>query len=75
MTTERIEFTYRAYVEQLKQVGNNKPSWVANHLRNDCMYQSESAFKTMEELGFKTFTEDCWLQAAEMILNNDKIEI
>lgn len=90
MTIEKIQFTHQAYIECIKlstyhfvpvfaiQRGTLKGCWeklIGDMLKAGCMNQNPAAFKTMEELGFEVFTDDCWTQAGEMILSNEKIEV
>ena len=73
LTIEPIKFTYTAYVEWIKRTKNVRD--IAASLRYDCSNASPAAFMTMEELGFIVFTPDCWMTAANMIVNNKIIEI
>lgn len=79
MTIEKIQFTHQAYVQWLKTIvilsGLDGPKTVGDILENDCKYKHPAAFKTMEELGFETFTEESFELAGEMILENERIEI
>lgn len=75
MIIEKIQFTHTAYVEWLKRKTCNNAESMGWLLNSHCKLQNVAAFSTMTELGFEKFSDDCWQQAGELILANEKIEV